>query len=286
MNRHASALAAVLFLAAAEFAHCDAPGASSFSPATDGQQALAAMLSRLIENAIPLEYDKQKDWGATKEIPTGLRVEGHGFDVRLKKRKRAVNHGVWKHYKLRLVEPEQNLAIQLVALRPLTPGRMAFTLHGAARIDAWARAKVYQYGVHLIALETESDMRVRLAIDGEFGVQAGGSGAATTLAFVPVITAAQLSIDEFHLRRVSNADGPIVHELGDGVRRLVEEELNGPRLVEKLNRAIDKKRDRLTFQPVEVLQAKWPFAAWPATPVVPAAPTAGSVSDAEHGAPR
>lgn len=219
------------------------------------------MFSRLIEGAIPLEYDKQKDWGATTEIATGVKLDGHGLDVRLKKRKRAVNHGVWKHYRLRLVEPQQNLAVQLPNLRTIAPGRVAFTLHATAKLDAWARAKAYQYGVHLIALEMESDMRVRLVLDGEFGMETTGSGAATAIAFLPVVTAAQLDIDEFHLRRVSNAHGPIVRELGDGVRHVVENELNGPRLVEKLNRAIERKRDRLTFRPIELIEAKWPFAA-------------------------
>jgi hypothetical protein len=225
------------------------------------QQALAAALSRLIENAIPLEYDKQKDWGATTDIPVGLRTEGSGLKLRIKKRERAVNHGVWKHYTLRLVDPQQNLHVQLVELRPLTIGRVAFRLQLDAKIDAWARAKVYQYGVHLIALEMEADMRVRATIDGEVGIEprqhADGGGHA--LAVVPVVTAAQLQIDEFHLRRVSNADGPIVRELGDGVRKLVEDELNGPKLVEKLNRAIEKKRDRLEFRPAELLEQKW----WP-----------------------
>jgi hypothetical protein len=244
--------------------------------APEPQQVLAAMFSRLIEDAIPLEYDKQKDWGATTEITTGVKLEGHGFDARLKKRKRAVNHGVWKHYRLRLIEPQQNLAVQLINLRTIGPGRVAFTLHATAKLDAWARAKAYQYGVHLVALEMESDMRVRLALDGEFGMETSGSGAATAIAFMPVVTAAQLDIDEFHLRRVSNAHGPVVRELGDGVRHVVEEELNGPRLVEKLNRAIERKRDRLTFRPIELIEAKWPFAGW--SSIQP--PTEAAVTDA------
>jgi hypothetical protein len=106
---------------------------------------------------------------------------------------------------------------------------------------------------------------VRLTIDGELGMETSGIGVATAIAFMPVVTAAQLEIDDFHLRRVSNAHGPIVRELGDGVRHVVEDELNGPRLVEKLNRAIERKRDRLTFRPVELLEARWPFASPQAT---------------------
>jgi hypothetical protein len=243
----------------------------------DPQQAMWVALSRLIERAIPLEYEKQKDWGATKEIATGLRFEGSGLDARLKRRKRDVSHGVWKHYRLKLVDPAQHLSIELASLRAVAPGRMAFTLHATAKLDAWARAKVYQYGVHIIALEMESDMRVRLAIDGEFSLTLAGNGGEPIVSVVPTITRAELAIEEFQLRRVSNADGPIVRELGDGVRAIVEDELNGPKLVEKLNRAIEKKRDRLTFRLAELLESDWRgWAPWLQAPV-------GSVSRAETG---
>lgn len=234
--------------------------------------ALAATISRLLENAIPVEYEKKKDWDATTEIPV-LRWEGKGIHTRLTTRKRAVKHGVWKHYRLRLIDPQQNLAVQLVNLRPIAPGRVAYTLHVDAKLDAWARAKVYEYGVHVIALEMESDMRVRIVVDGELAVELRTGDDGATFALVPVVTNAQLAIDEFHLRRVSNARGPVVHELGDGVRKLVEDELNGPRLTEKLNHAIDKKRDRLTFRPAELLETTW----WPwATRPTSAAPTTQS----------
>jgi hypothetical protein len=244
--------------------------------AAQPQQFLAAALSRLVESSIPLEYDKQKDWGATTEIPV-LRVDGHIYDLKIKRRKRAVNHGVWKHYTLRLIDPQQNLRVQLVDMRTLPSGRTAFTLHMAAKIDAWGRAKVYQYGVHIIALEMESDMQVRVAINGEIGVETTGSGAETSMAVMPVVTQAEVAIDEFHLRRVSNADGPIVNELSGGVRRLIEDELNGPKLVEKLNRSIEKKRERLSFRPAELFNRDW----WPFDATTPGATN----SNASGGTP-
>jgi hypothetical protein len=238
-----------------------APRAAAQPPlaADDSYNALAAAISRLIEDAIPLEYDKKKDWGATTEIHAGWNIEGKPFHWHAFERKRAVNHGVWKHYRLRLVEPETDLVVALSDLRPVGLGRVAFTLSVDARLDAWARAKVYNYGVHLIAVEMESDMRVRVTLEGELGVELRTVDAAAAIALAPVVLDAQLVVEELNLRRISNAHGPLVHELGDGVRRLVEEELNGPRLVEKLNRAIEKKRDRLTFRPAELLESDW----WP-----------------------
>lgn len=233
--------------------------ATATPAADDPSLALAAAISRLIEGAIPLEYEKQKDWGATTNVSTGWNIEGKPFHWHAHQRRRAVNHGVWKHYRLRLIEPENNLRVELTEVRPLGLGRVAFHVTIAARLDAWARAKVYQYGVHLIAVEMESDLHVKLSIDGELAISLREVDGHTAIVLAPAVRQAALAIEEFRLRRISDARGPLVRELGDGVRSLVEDELNGPQLVEKLNRAIEKKQDRLTFRPAELLEKKW----WP-----------------------
>jgi hypothetical protein len=227
--------------------------ASAQPPASD---ALANTLSQLIREAIPLSYDKQKDWGATREITVGYRVDGKPFHYHVHRRKKAVDHGVWKHYKLQVVEPDKNLHVRLSDLRPIAPGRMAFTLELESKFDAWARAKVYQYGVHLIALEVEGDLQMRVQIQGEIALQATAVNGAAAVAAIPVVTDAKLSLDELHIRRVSDARGPIVRELSDGVRSIVEDELNGAQLTAKLNRAIEKKRDALVFAPASLLGGK------------------------------
>jgi hypothetical protein len=222
-----------------------------------GRDALARSLSRLIRDAIPREYDKKDDWGATTEIVVGVRPQGKPFHWHIKEHKKTVNHGVWKHYRLRLVEPEQNLVVQLTNLQPLPEGRVAFTLRVEAKLDAWARAKAYQYGMHLMALEVESDMRLGLDVAGEVGLRVATVEGSPGFAVQPIIKDARVQLAEFHVRRVSNARGPLVQELGDGVRRIVEDEINGPPLAAKLNRAIEKKRDRLTFSASDLLKSEW-----------------------------
>jgi hypothetical protein len=232
--------------------------AQSLAPAIDPSRAkLAAQISQLLEDAIPVNYDKRQDWGAQTEMVVGLRTEGSGLHTKIHRRKKMVDHGVWKHYRLRVVEPEQNLSVQLTRLEPIAPGRVGFTLRIDAKLDAWARAKIYQYGVHLIALEVEGDMRMILDLSGEIGLQVAAANGSPGMSVDPRVTEARLNLEEFHLRRVSEARGPIVKGLSGGIRRLVKEEANGPQLVEKLNRAIDKKRDRLVFSTSDWLKSPW-----------------------------
>jgi hypothetical protein len=251
MSRSRLLTAAPLFIACGLAACGLAPPAQA---AESQPPALAQTLSRLLRDAIPTEYEKQQDWGATKQITVGIRPAGKPFDLYLKKHKKTVNHGVWKQYKLRLIEPDTNLVVQVTDLHPIELGRMGFTVHLDAKLDAWARAKVYQYGVHLIALEMESDARVQIDLAGEVAMQVAVVNGSPGMTVRPKINSAQMKLAEFHLRRVSNAHGPLIHELGDGLRRVIEEEVNGPQLTTKINQAIEKKRDRLTFTTADLLK--------------------------------
>lgn len=228
--------------------------ATSIDPS---RQKLAASISQLLEDAIPVNYDKRQDWDAQTEMVVGLRTEGSGLHTKIHRRKKMVDHGVWKHYRVRVIEPEQNLSLQLTRLEPIAPGRVGFTLRLDAKLDAWARAKVYQYGVHIIALEVEGDTRMILDLSGEIGLQMTTVNGSPGMRVDPRITDARLQLEDFHIRRVSQARGPLVKELSGGVRRVIEEEANGPQLVEKLNRAIDKKRERLVFSTADWLKSPW-----------------------------
>src|SRR5690242_18249708 len=137
MSRQRLFNAALLLIACALAAYGFAFKAQAADPQTP---ALADTLSRLLRDAIPTEYEKQQDWGATKQLTVGIRPAGKLSDLYLKKHKKTVNHGVWKHYKLRLVEPDKNLVVHVTDLHPIESGRMGFTVHLDAKLDAWARA--------------------------------------------------------------------------------------------------------------------------------------------------
>ncbi len=224
------------------------PAATGGSPA-----ALAQLVAGMIAEVIPREFDRSKDWGRTKRITTGLRSSGNFFEFDIHRKKSQVNHGVWKHYRAALVEPEKNLLVRIDNLRSLEAGKIAFTLFVSTKLHGWARAKVYEQGVHLIAFEAEADAKASLWLDCEIALEMAPASLLTGIAVRPQVTNARLSLDEFRLLRISDVSGPVVRELGDGLRHLIEDELNGPKLVKRLNRSIEKRRDRLVFTPEMLL---------------------------------
>ncbi len=222
---------------------------------TTSHDALATTFAKLIESAIPVEYDKKKDWGKTKNLTVGL----HNKGLKIKRRKKAVKHGVWKHYRVKLVNPEEKFAVRIDNLRSVDDGRFSFTLVILAKLDTWIRAKVYQYGVHLIAVEITGDTEMELSLDCEVGVQLRFVDGLPSVTIDPRVANSHLALSNFHLRRISNAKGPLVKELSSGLRRVIEHELKGPKLTAKLNRAIDRKRDRLELSMSELVDSSW----WP-----------------------
>jgi hypothetical protein len=241
-------LLAVAGTAMAEGAHASDVAFGGLAP-----DAIAQAVARLIADAIPRDYERHKDWGRTKRITSGVRSSGNFFDFDVYRRKTEVKHGVWKHYRVVLVDPDQHLDVRIDHLRSAGPGRIACTLLVSTKLHGWARAKVYNRGVHLIALEAECDASLRLSLDVEVAIEAAPSIYLAGFALRPEVIAGRLLLDDFRLTRVSDLSGPLVRELGDGLRHLVEHELDGPTLAAKLNRSINKRRDRLQLTPERLL---------------------------------
>jgi hypothetical protein len=235
------------------FAQTAPAPAAAAAPLPASPEKIAAAVAELIADAIPREYERKKDWGRQKEITTGVRTSGNFFKFDIHRTKTAVNHGVWKHYRVTLVEPEQNLQVRIDNLRSLGAGRIAFTLFATTKLHGWGRAKAYDRGIHVIALEAETNAKVSLWLDCELAFETVPASILTGIAVRPQVTAARMQLDEFRLTRVSNVSGPIVREIGDGIKLLIEDELNGAQLADRLNRSIEKRRDRLVFTPEMLL---------------------------------
>lgn len=246
-------LTAVLLLSLAS------PGNAAPPAASDDQSVrqLARLVADCVEAAIPRQYDKKVDWGATISVTTGLRTNRDGLRIKVRRRKKQVDHGLWKHYRLRLVDPERDLAVRVANLRPLEGGRAGLTLVVDARLDAWGRAKAYQYGIHLFALEIVGHARVRLTIDCEVGLNVDQKDRRPVVAFDLHVADSSLDVVDLQLERISNARGPVVRELGDGLHRVVRSQLASRELTPKLNRAIQKRQHRLQVE-TPILFSAWP----------------------------
>lgn len=224
------------------------PAASQ--PGDVAPELVSQVVATIIAAEIPRTYERTKDWGRTKEITSGIRSYGNFFDFNIHRKTSEVNHGVWKKYRLTLVDPDNNLDVKIDNLRTLPSGRFALTLLVTAKVHGWARVKMYDRGIRLIALEAEGNTSIRLSLDVEIGIESvKPESFLPGYTMVPLVTDARLKFDDFRLTRISDVRGTLAHEVGIVLREAVEDELTGPKLAKKINHSIDKHRDRLRLTP-------------------------------------
>ena len=241
-------LAAVCFAASLVTA-ADGPLVSAeASPPVAAQErqhaALGRVLAELVREAVPRSYERDEDWGRTKRITTGVRVDKLEFS----RRKKEVDHGVWKRYRVELADSD-SLQVRVENLRGLAAGKAALSLVLDGKFQGWAQARVYNRGLHVITLTTEGTTALTVRADFELAVSATPADLFAGIQLVPVATDVQVDVRDFELSRFGELHGSLARELGHGLKRVLERELEGPELTAKINRAIDKKRDRLRVTP-------------------------------------
>lgn len=75
----------------------------------------------------------------------------------------------------------------------------------------------------------------------------------------PTITDADLQLVDFELHRLSQINGSVAEELGDGLHKILQKEIDDRRgkIVEKANRAIAKNEDDLRLSLQDVASSGW-----------------------------
>jgi hypothetical protein len=206
-----------------------------------------ALIRSLLLATLPREYANTKKWNKTKPRWDGLHVSLDGLQIKTKRRWKEVNHGTWTRYNATLIDPEHQLAIRSENLRQTIDGRVAFDLTVDAKLFLTGRLSEWRMGVQLYSLSAEADATVRLTMTCEAGLKFDSAKFPPDVAIAPKVTSAQLDLLVFNLHSISDADGPLVRKLGDGLHDVLQEELDERRtkLVEKINRAIDKHSGKL-----------------------------------------
>jgi len=243
--------------------------APSFSQAQPplAPERLGELLADVVRDAVPREYERAKDWDHTKRITTGVKFDGRPLRMKIHRRQKEVPHGVWKKYRVRIVEPAQSqdekqppaaeaVVVEVKNLRSLGAGRAGCTVSVSAKLDGWAQVRHYNRGVHLGTLTFEGQSLLHVSIDCEVGFGLTQGKLLPALAIDPKVTDARVEIDEFRMRRMGELKGQAAKQLGRGLRRLIEDRLTGPKLAAKINRSIEKRRDRLQLDPSALVAQK------------------------------
>ncbi len=225
----------------------------------DGSASLDRLLTEIVLEHIPHSYENKKDWGHKSERWDGLHISLDGLRLDTKRRKKEVNHGTWNMYRIRFIEPDEELRVRLDNARLHKDGTVGFDIYVTAPLRAFGRTSKWVKGVQLYSFSANADARARLKLSCRVGVIMDITKLPPDIVFEPKVTDADLELLEFRVTRISAVGGKVAEELGRSIRRVLEREIEKKRhkLVDKLNRQIKKNKDDLRLSMHDAAVNKW-----------------------------
>ncbi len=223
------------------------------------EDAISELLNSIARAHLPHTFEENKDWGKTSERWAGVKFRLEGLRLKTKRKKKTVNHGTWKKYSAKLIDPAEKFQITVRSLEKLEKGRVGFVIDVVANAKVFGRVSKWVKGVQLYSISAEARTKIQLTTKGWMGGKLDFSKLPPDLVFDAHFTDADIEIVEFKLDRVSKASGEVSQQIGKGVKSILEKQVEKKesKLVEKINSSIDKKKDKMRLSVSDLMKSKW-----------------------------
>ena len=220
---------------------------------------LDRLITKLVLESIPHTFTDTKKWGQQAERFDGFKRERNGLKLRVSKRKKMVNHGEWKKYSVSLRNAEEKFAIAVNDMRELPNNSVGFNVEFLADLNVSGRQSKWVKGVQLYSLSANGHAQVRLRLAVELEIKTDRKTFPPDLLFMPKVTSADVHLDEFRIDRVGKAGGEFAQQLSRHVRPLLDEKIEKKEqgLVDKINKKLAAKQDRLRVPISKAVDSKW-----------------------------
>jgi hypothetical protein len=231
------------------------PAAAAPSP----NDALAALARESILKSLPPEYEKRENWGHQKPSVVGFEWNFRDGEWHLDKRTKPLNDGLWRMYRLRLVDPEKNLSLRFTPPEPAENNRTAMTIFLTARMHAEAWQEQWRIGIKGLNFYLEAETTIEVRLDVEVGIKPAAGGGFGSIEVDPHVNNVGLRLVDLKVERIDKIGGDIAKELGKALKDVVADELHKrePEIAGKINKEIDKHRDKLRFSPSQIANLGW-----------------------------
>ncbi len=236
------------------------PASQSSTVGDFASPQLIAWLTNMIRENLPPTYEDNKKWGTQKEVWDGVQIWREGNRIETKRRKKLVNAGTWTKYKVDIVEPDKNLHIVFHQLQSLPDGRIAFSFSVECLLDVFGRMSQWVRDVQMISLSVNADAICKLTMSGSVKFHLNPLKFPPDVIIKPQVDQALVELNYFRVRRVSQVGGDFAKALGEGARGTVERKIDetNQKLVEKINKQIDKQQSKMVFSMHDWLKSKLP----------------------------
>lgn len=225
----------------------------------DAGEEIDALITKLVLSHLPHEFKQDKDWGKTDERFDGLKVRRNGLKIYTKRKKKTVNHGNWKKYKVTLVDPAQQFRVSVKNMREATDGKVAFDLHCRSDLKIEGRVAKWVKGLQLYSVSVDGEAVVKLAVTIELETAMDVAKFPPDLVFRPEAKDATLELEKFKIDRISKVGGEVAQQATRWARSAIEERLESEqrKLVQKINRDLKKNADKMRLSLHDAVSSKW-----------------------------
>ena len=262
-------MAAVLFAATRGFSYGQPPPVAATpngSPGSEFQSPEEARrtVQALVDFALgllPRSYSSDKHWDKRKKIWAGVELHREGFRLKTKRRWREVRHGRWTKYEIRFPGDENRpppVEAQVRDVRAETDanGQLVWVIksHLKSPLDFSARIERWNLGSKWYTFTVTGHMTVSLSMTSTLTSRLDYSELPPAMVIDPKVREAKLTLLGFHVDRISKVGGEVAEQWGKVAEKVATEILiedYNQKIVEKLNRSIDKRRDDLRLSPME-----------------------------------
>jgi hypothetical protein len=221
-------------------ASISAPTVQSYAVSESQAQASIQWLASLALSKTPRTFDGDKDWGQTKQVWSGLNVHREGLKLKTNRRFREQEHGRWIKYEVTLPDTVSAagsdphaltcLVHEATSISDQATGQQRLRVRATftTPLQYQARVQRWNVGVKLFSATVTGHMKVRLETVATMGFSADYSELPPALVIDPLIESAKQW-------------GRVIEDVL--VERIVEKQ--NTKLVDKMNRSIEKERDDL-----------------------------------------
>ncbi len=225
----------------------------------DAGEKIDQLLTRLVLENIPHEFEDTKDWGRQVERWDGVKFRREGLKIETERRRKSVNDGTWTRYSVQLRDPKEKFSIQIKNMKEPVKNRFTLDVHFISELSLKARHSKWLRGVQLFSISAEGFASLRLVVSVDLEIKPVSLKFPPDFVVSPVVTNADIVLDEFRIDRIGKVGGEVSQQITKAVRSELDDKIEKKesKLVQRLNNEIDKNRDDLRISIADSIQAKW-----------------------------
>ena len=203
----------------------------------------------LVRDWIPATYQGERGWGRHKKVQVGLSVRTKGGRFKTHRRWKQVEHGRWVRYQVELDDPTdpERLRIRVQNAEVRDDRRLHFDAQIDTRVDLQLTVQRWNLGTRLISITVDAVADLSLRVRGDVGFEFDLTRIPPDILVDPHIESTDLELVALRVDRISKIGGDLAESIGDLAERVIADDYlprQQQRITDKLNRQIDRRRDR------------------------------------------